>query len=63
MKAKKWIAMLCAAALVFSLTACGSKTVEQEPTETQEASDQTRDYTGKTLTGQVTAVDGCSWGN
>ena len=45
MNAKKWIAMLCAAALAVSLTACGAQT-----TETADA--------GTTLTGQVSAVDG-----
>ena len=58
MKAKKWTAMVCAAALFFSLAACGNKTTEQEPAETQEATEQTPDYTGKTLTGQVTAIEG-----
>ena len=45
MNTKKWTAMLCAAALAVSLTACG--------TQTTEAADA-----GTTLTGQVSAVDG-----
>ena len=40
---KKMIAILCAAALTLSLAACGSTT---------------EDYSGQTLTGQVTAIDG-----
>ena len=45
MNAKKWTAMLCAAALAVSLTACGTQTAE-----TADA--------GTALTGQVSAVDG-----
>ena len=45
MNAKKWTAMLCAAALAVSLAACGTRTAE-----TADA--------GSTLTGQVSAVDG-----
>ena len=45
MNGKKWTAMLCAAALAVSLTACGT-----QATETAD--------TGTTLTGQVSAVDG-----
>ena len=45
MNAKKWTAMLCAAALAVSLAACGT-----QATETVD--------TGTTLTGQVSAVDG-----
>ena len=41
---KKLISLLCAAAMVFSLAACGVKT------------DTT--YAGQTLTGRVTAMDG-----
>ncbi len=41
---KKLISLLCAAAMVFSLAACGAKT------------DTT--YAGQTLTGRVTAMDG-----
>jgi len=41
---KKLISLLCAAAMVFSLAACGTKT------------DTT--YAGQTLTGRVTAMDG-----
>ena len=40
---KKMIAILCAAALTLFLAACGSTT---------------EDYSGQTLTGQVTAIDG-----
>ena len=45
MNAKKWTAMLCAAALAVSLTACGT-----QATKTSDA--------GTTLTGRVSAVDG-----
>lgn len=44
MNMKKWIAILCTAALTLSLAACGGKTVQ--------------DYSNQTLTGQVTAIDG-----
>ena len=40
---KKFLSLLCAAAMVFSLAACGTKT------------DTT--YAGQTLTGRVTAMD------
>ena len=40
---KKLLSILCAAALTLSLAACGSTT---------------EDYSGQTLTGQVTAIDG-----
>ena len=43
---KKFLSLLCAAAMVFSLAACGTKT------------DTT--YAGQTLTGRVTAIDGTS---
>ncbi len=43
---KKLVSLLCAAAMVFSLAACGAK------------ADTT--YAGQTLTGRVTAVDGTS---
>ncbi len=43
---KKFLSLLCAAAMVFSLAACGTKT------------DTT--YAGQTLTGRVTATDGTS---
>ena len=43
---KKFLSLLCAAAMVFSLAACGTKT---DPT-----------YAGQTLTGHVTAIDGTS---
>ena len=43
---KKFLSLLCAAAMVFSLAACGTKT------------DTT--YAGQTLTGHVTAIDGTS---
>ncbi len=43
---KKFLSLLCAAAMVFSLAACGIKT------------DTT--YAGQTLTGRVTATDGTS---
>lgn len=43
---KKFLSLLCAAAMVFSLAACGTKT------------DTT--YAGQTLTGCVTAIDGTS---
>ena len=44
MNAKKWIALLCTAVLSFTSVACGSKAAET--------------YSGQTLTGQVTAIDG-----
>ena len=44
MNAKKWIALLCAAVLSFTSVACDSKAAET--------------YSGQTLTGQVTAIDG-----
>ena len=43
---KKFLSLLCAATMVFSLAACGTKT------------DTT--YAGQTLTGRVTAIDGTS---
>ena len=43
---KKFLSLLCAAAMVFSLAACGTKT------------DTT--YAGQTLTGRVTAIGGTS---
>ena len=46
MKTRQWISLLCAAALALSLAACSSTSTE--------------DYTGQTLTGQVTAIDGSS---
>ena len=44
MNAKKWIALLCAAALSLTSVACDSKAAETDPVQT--------------LTGQVTAIDG-----
>ena len=44
MNAKKWIALLCTAVLSFTSVACDSKAAET--------------YSGQTLTGQVTAIDG-----
>ena len=44
MNAKRWIALLCAAVLSFTSVACDSKAAET--------------YSGQTLTGQVTAIDG-----
>ena len=44
MNAKKWIALLCAAALSLTSVACDSKAAETD--------------SGQTLTGQVTAIDG-----
>ena len=44
MNAKKWIALLCTAVLSFTSVACGGKAAET--------------YSGQTLTGQVTAIDG-----
>ena len=45
MKAKRWISVLCAVAMTFSLAACGAQSATQQDTET-------------TLTGQVSAIDG-----
>ena len=45
MKGKKFISLLCAAALTLSLAACGSKSAGT-------------DYSGQTLTGKITAIDG-----
>ena len=45
MKGKKLISLLCAAALTLSLAACGSKSAGT-------------DYSGQTLTGKITAIDG-----
>lgn len=44
MNAKKWIALLCTAVLSFTSVACDSKAAET--------------YSGQTLTGQITAIDG-----
>lgn len=44
MNTKRWIALLCAAVLSFTSVACDSKAAET--------------YSGQTLTGQVTAIDG-----
>ncbi len=44
MNVKKWTALFCAAVLTLSLTACGGKAAE--------------DYSGQTLTGQVTEING-----
>ena len=64
MNAKKWGSVLCAAELVLSLAACGKTAATVDTTRATEAStpateDSTDpDYTGQTLTGQVTAIDG-----
>ena len=44
MKGKKILSLLCAAALTLSLAACGSKS--------------TTDYSGQTVTGEITDIDG-----
>ena len=44
MKSKKMLSLFCAAALTLSLAACGSKS--------------TTDYSGQTITGEITAIDG-----
>ena len=44
MKGKKMLSLFCAAALTLSLAACGSKS--------------TTDYSGQTITGEITAIDG-----
>ena len=43
---KKFIAILCAAAMVLTLAACGAK--------------RNTEYAGQTVTGKVTAIDGTS---
>ena len=43
MKGKKILSLFCAAALTLSLAACGSKT---------------SDYSGQTITGEITDIDG-----
>lgn len=50
MKKRKAVSVLCAAALVFSLTGCGASA----------DTDTAADYSGSTLTGQVTVIDGSS---
>ena len=49
MKKKQMLSALCAAALALSLTGCGTSSGTDTP-----------DYSGSTLTGQVTAIDGSS---
>ena len=44
MKSKKIRSLFCAAALTLSLAACGSKS--------------TTDYSGQTVTGEITDIDG-----
>ena len=44
MKGKKILSLFCAAALTLSLAACGSKS--------------TTDYSGQTVTGEITDIDG-----
>ena len=44
MKGKKMLSLFCAAALTLSLAACGSKSAT--------------DYSGQTVTGEITAIDG-----
>lgn len=50
-KWKKWTALLCAGAMLVSLTACGTQTA---------GSDSMAAYAGQSVTGQITALDGTS---
>ncbi len=58
MKRSNVIAFLCAAAMTFSLTACQQQTAAAAATPTAAVTATETSYAGKTLAGQVTAIDG-----
>ncbi|MCD8342528.1 MAG: hypothetical protein LUC87_10380 [Clostridiales bacterium] len=61
---KRFTALFCALALALSLAACGSSDVSQSATEeassSQTEAESDQDYSGSTVTGQVTAIDGAT---
>ena len=58
MKRSNVIAFLCAAAMTFSLTACQQQTAAAAAAPTAAVTATETSYAGKTLAGQVTAIDG-----
>ncbi|MCD8366508.1 MAG: hypothetical protein LUC48_00545 [Clostridiales bacterium] len=61
---KRFTALFCALALALSLAACGSSDASQSATEeassSQTEAESDQDYSGSTVTGQVTAIDGAT---
>lgn len=59
---KRLTALFCALALALSLAACGSSEASQSSAESASAveseAESSQDYSGATVTGQITAVDG-----
>ncbi|MCD8086897.1 MAG: hypothetical protein LUF28_11435, partial [Clostridiales bacterium] len=56
---KRFAALFCALALALSLVSCGSSSESTSDTSSsQTAAEVTQDYSGTTVAGQITAIDG-----